>query len=90
MTHIDDELTDEEARLIVKDLITTTDHIDDLVHLVTQDYPPGISNAAAAKLIEKFEESSFPRRMLDHILVVVEYADEPYKSKASEIIRNNT
>lgn len=79
-----EELKNQEA----KELVRSTCHVDDLTYLVVSH--PIARNKAAEKLLEIWEKG--PQRYgvtLDHLSYVGDHADEPYKSQANKIIRDN-
>jgi hypothetical protein len=82
----DDDLKDFEAEQLVKQ----TNNPDDLVHLVVEDEHHWLARQGAAeKLIKMWEESRQGGITLDHLTYVGDHADEPHKSKANQIIRDN-
>jgi|GEM_PF-5187195 len=62
---------------------------DDLVHVVVDGEDDNARDQAAAKLIELWENDRQNKITLDHLAYVGDHADEPQKSRANEIIRNN-
>lgn len=63
--------------------------VDDLVHLVVDDKGSCDSDRAAEKLIKLWEDGRQGGITLDHLAYVGDHADEPHKSRANQIIRDN-
>ena len=76
--------TDEELKLSnALHTVEQTDHPDDLVHLVLEDeFPQEARNKAAEKLLDQHTYS------LEHVVLIADNAEEPYKSQANTIIDN--
>ena len=82
----DDDLKTFEAEKLVKE----TNNADDLADLVVEDeHHPVARTAAAEKLLKMWEEGRQGDVTLDHLAYVGDHADEPHKSKANQIIRDN-
>lgn len=62
---------------------------DDLVRVVVDDKGSCDSDRAAEKLIELWENGRQNGITLDHLAYVGDHADEPHKSQANQIIRDN-
>lgn len=85
------DLTDDDPKAVLAmDLVENTDHADDLAHLVVGDeHYPVARTAAAEKLIKMWEDGRQGGVTLDHLVYVGDHADEPHKSRANQIIRDN-
>lgn len=85
------DLTDDDLKVFeAEELVKSTSNADDLVHLVVEDeHHPVARMAAADKLLKMWEEGRQGGITLDHLAYVGDHADEPHKSKANQIIRNN-
>ena len=83
----DDDFKDFEAEELVKGI----NNADDLAQLVVEDEHHPVARAAAAeKLLKMWEDGGRQGGItLDHLAYVGDHADEPHKSKANQIIRNN-
>ncbi len=70
--------------------VACMDHADDLLHLFAEESFSAAARAAAAeKLIKMWEEGRQGKITLHHLAYVGDHADEPQKSKANQIIRDN-
>ncbi len=87
----DFDLTGDDLKAFeAQDLVTKTNNADDLAHLVVEDeHHPVARTAAAEKLLKMWEEGRQGGITLDHLAYIGDRADEPYKSKANRIIRDN-
>lgn len=85
------DLTEEELELFeAGDLVKKTSNADDLVQLVVEDRCHWATRLdAAEKLIRLWEDGRQGGITLDHLSYVGDHADEPYKSRANRIIRDN-
>jgi hypothetical protein len=85
------DLTDEDLQVFeAEQLVKGMSHADDLVQLVVdEDYPSCARVWAAEKLVNMWKDGRQGGVTLDHLAYVGDHADEPHKSHANEIIRNN-
>ena len=72
-------------------LVTHTHCPDELVHvLIESDFPRAARDSAAEKLIDMWENARDRSGItLDHLAYVGDHADEPYRTQANLIIRQN-
>lgn len=86
---LDDTCLGSAEDIGAMDLVAGTDDADDLVYLVVGDmFPQAGRDAAAKKLIEMWKNNRQGGVTLDHLTYVGDYAEEPYKSEANQIIRD--
>ena len=88
MTFVD--LEEDSDVIDAQMLVESENTADGLAHMVVEDYfHPCAKSAAANKLIKLWKNGRQGGVTLDHLAHVGDYADEPYKSKANQIIRDN-
>lgn len=86
------DLSDDEAQAFEgEELVKQTNSPHDLAYLVVekQHYHSVTRQRAAEKLLKMWEDGRQNGITLDHLAYVGDHADEPYKSKANEIIRTH-
>ena len=82
------ELTDVE---LSRQLVEGINCADDLFPLLTEEgIDCTVRAVAARKLIEMWEDDCRRGVTIDHIACAGDHADEPYKSRANQIICTNT
>lgn len=78
------------AALNAEGLVKSTNNADELVYMLTEEeFNSAGKEAAAKKLLKMWKEGRANGITLDHLAYVGDYADEPSKSEANQIIRNN-
>jgi len=88
MTFVD--LEEDSDVIDAQMLVESENTADRLAHMVVEDdFHPCAKSAAAKKLIKLWKNDRQGGVTLDHLAYVGDYADEPYKSKANQIIRDN-
>lgn len=85
------DLTEDDLKVFeAEELVKVTNNADDLVHIVAEKEHHHIARSAAAeKLLKMWEDGRKGGITLDHLIHVGDYAQEPYKSKANQLIRDN-
>ena len=85
------ELTDESFKVVIAlHLVAVIKNADDLVQVVTsEEHDSAAREWAAAKLLIMWEDDRKGGVTLAHLAYVGDHADEPHKSQANQIIRDN-
>lgn len=85
------DLTDEDLEVFeAEQLVEGMGRADDLVYLVVEEEHHWVArNKAAKKLIKMWEDGRHGGVTLGHLAYVGDHAEEPHKSRANKIIRNN-